>query len=398
MFAARALFTLFVTVAVVSCLGQDAIVQETEFVEKAEVPAVAGTTAGSSGPHETDNGGMVAGDKTATVHAHPTDLHDEETDPELGCPAGETLCQNGVCAAVCSLAGAATQKDGSHYMFQPKPTELKGPPHVEGTVAEYHEEGDNFERAAQGNQVQEIAKAEAAAGLGFASHKITLEEHEEHMQREQNEVEMDMNRAAERAAEYKSDTQKHEAAVDNVNAAKDKVTAQQKRVREAKLTLKAEKKALREAKEYAAKMIGIEQHDRFIMEAAGHTYTQARAHAIASDDKLQEEERETKLKKEFEEAAVVAVRAKAKQIQASVAEEQQKALQAHKRKFKAPKKAAKSAKPAAKKELKDCTHLPKVYSDAGGSCSDCPKWAKKGECKAKEYKKFMAHYCQKSCA
>lgn len=42
--------------------------------------------------------------------------------------------------------------------------------------------------------------------------------------------------------------------------------------------------------------------------------------------------------------------------------------------------------------------LPKVYTDAGGKCADCPKWQKKGECTAPEFKKFMQHYCAGSCA
>merc|ERR1711959_112308 len=48
-------------------------------------------------------------------------------------------------------------------------------------------------------------------------------------------------------------------------------------------------------------------------------------------------------------------------------------------------------------ECSDCTTLPHIYIEAGGKCSDCAKWAAKGQCKQAEYAKFMGHYCAASC-
>lgn len=224
------------------------------------------------------------------------------------------------------------------------------------------------------------------------------------MQREENQVEMKMNEAAEMAAKYKDATQTHDAAFDNVNAAHAKVVAQKKRVDEAKLTLKAEEKSLRQAKIYTAKMVQGEQHDRFLEESAGHVYTDARAAAIAADNALQNIKYQNKMKNRMQKAAIRAVQREAKDMQEEIAKKQaaqekenaKSELQKHKANFKPEQKSI--AKPAANPVLKDCTELPKVYSEAGGSCSDCPKWADKGECTAKEYSKFMAHYCAKSCA
>merc|ERR1711998_580781 len=56
-----------------------------------------------------------------------------------------------------------------------------------------------------------------------------------------------------------------------------------------------------------------------------------------------------------------------------------------------------SAAPVEEETCSDCTTLPQIYIQAGGKCSDCPTWAKAGQCTEAQYSKFMKHYCAKSC-
>merc|ERR1712195_250606 len=205
----------------------------------------------------------------------------------------------------------------------------------------------NFKRSEQADRVQEIEKAEQSAALGFGSHQLALEEHTQHMQAWAQKVEMKMNTAAKKAAEFKKETDEHNTASNNVHLAHTKVVNEDRRVKEAKATLTAELNALQKAKEFMTKQVRIEEHTRFIAEQGGNTYQKARADAIAEDNALQQEKHETEMKD---------------------------------------------------KPLEDCKVLPKVYAAAGGKCADCPKWKAKGECEAGEYKRFMAHYCAASCA
>merc|ERR1711959_550961 len=147
--------------------------------------------------------------------------------------------------------------------------------------------------------------------------------------------------------------------------------------------------ALRKAKEYMTEMVRFEQHARYKAEEAGNRYTKAKAAAIEEDNALQEEKHET------EKVALKAVARKAKLDEEKVQAEQRAALQKHKSEFTH----SKVKKVEHHKGHKhDCKTLPEVYVKAGGKCSDCPKWTKKGECKAAQFKKFMHHYCAGSCA
>lgn len=210
-----------------------------------------------------------------------------------------------------------------------------------------------------------------------------------------------MNAAARKAADFKKATDEHNTASSEVKAAHIKVQHQKERVEEAKATLEAERKALYKAKGFMTKAVRTEEHARYAAEEEGNDYAKAKSAAIAEDNKLQEEKHETKMKEEYEKVALSAVAKKAAEDEKAVEIEQEKAekaeddksvtLQKHKAAFKGKK----VVQPV---ELKDCTTLPKVYADAGGKCSDCPKWKAKGECETTSYKKFMAHYCAASCA
>merc|ERR1711871_1904637 len=87
-----------------------------------------------------------------------------------------------------------------------------------------------------------------------------------------------------------------------------------------------------------------------------------------------------------------AVRKKAEEDEARVAAEQAKVAK------KVSKKNVPLQKLKEKHTPEDCKVLPKIYADAGGKCSDCPKRTEKGECDAPQYSKFMHHYCAGSCA
>merc|ERR1712146_126375 len=106
----------------------------------------------------------------------------------------------------------------------------------------------------------------------------------------------------------------------------------------------------------------------------------------------QEEKHETEMKAEYEKVAMEAVRKKAEEDEAREAAEQAKVAK------KVSKKKVSLQKLKGKHTPEDCKVLPKIYADAGGKCSDCPKWTAKGECDAPQYSKFMHHYCAGSCA
>lgn len=45
----------------------------------------------------------------------------------------------------------------------------------------------------------------------------------------------------------------------------------------------------------------------------------------------------------------------------------------------------------------DCKELPDEYKDKGGSCDDCPDWAKQGRCTQADFQVFMGQFCPASC-
>jgi len=397
MWTAKALFlTLFAIVTLVSCtVTEDGIVQETTFVQKLQPM--------------TTNGGVGPKPETIGASAGPTDQHDDvpKAEGEAGaCDAGMMLCSDGVCATECTLSGdngaANPTSEGLKMNFSPEMHRNPLPPKVAGSASDYEHLETNFKRSEQADRVQEIEKAEQSAALGFGSHQLALEEHTQHMQAWAQKVEMKMNTAAKKAAEFKKETDEHNTASNNVHLAHTKVVNEDRRVKEAKATLTAELNALQKAKEFMTKQVRIEEHTRFIAEQGGNTYQKARADAIAEDNALQQEKHETEMKEEYEKVALSAVAKKAQEDEKAVEIEQQKAQSAHDtlQKHKAAAKELQDGKKEKKedKPLEDCKVLPKVYAAAGGKCADCPKWKAKGECEAAEYKKFMAHYCAASCA
>jgi len=141
-----------------------------------------------------------------------------------------------------------------------------------------------------------------------------------------------------------------------------------------------------------SKMIQIEEDARYKAEYSGQLYEAAKAKAIGEDNALQEELHETAQKEHYRQVALKAVREAAAKDLARTKEE---ALLHHSKK--AAIGAPSATTPAAKATCSDCTTLPHIYVEAGGKCSDCAKWAEKGECHQGEYKKFMSHYCAASC-
>lgn len=330
-------------------------------------------------------GAKTAGDHEAVAHDGPTDAHDEIT-----CAEGEVLCQDGTCALSCDAAQVDTPP-GFKYEFQPNPTTLSQPPNVAGRKDDYEAMAANFHASQVSGEQQAIVNAEQSAGLGFASHDQALAEHEQRLAAKKQEVEKDMNLAAAEAAAFKSATGAHDKSALDVHKAEEEEKAQERVVEEAKKTLAAEEKKLREAKQYVTKMVQIEEDARYKAEYTGQLYEAAKAKAIGEDNALQEELHETAQKENYRRIALKAVRDAAAKDLARTKEE---ALLHHAKKaaIDVPKTPATGSGACS-----DCTTLPHIYVEAGGKCSDCAKWAEKGECKLAEYAKFMGHYCQASC-
>merc|ERR1711990_66211 len=187
-----------------------------------------------------------------------------------------------------------------------------------------------------------------------------------------------MNLAAAAAAAFKSASQAHDQAVTEVKKAQ--------LVEQAKATLKAELAKLKTAKEFVTAKVHSEENARYNAEYKGQLYETAKSKAIGEYNALQEELHETDEKEHFRKVAMAAVKeAAAKEL-----------LRAKKKAFTAPV-ATGSAAPVEEETCSDCTTLPQIYIQAGGKCSDCPTWAKAGQCTEAQYSKFMKHYCAKSC-
>merc|ERR1712159_949191 len=376
------LIALFATIAIASAqLPSDAVVEESvqpfeeEFIQTPEDEDLT---------HQM-HGAKTAASNEAVAHDGPTDAHDEIT-----CAEGEVLCQDGTCALSCDAASVDTPA-GFKYEFKPNPTTLPQPPNVAGRKDDYEAMAANFHASQVAGEQQAIVNAEQSAGLGFASHDQALAEHEQRLAAKKQEVEKDMNLAAAEAAAFKSASAAHDKAALDVKKAQEEEKAQENVVEEAKKTLEAEEKKLREAKRYVSKMVQIEEDARYKAEYTGPLYEAAKAKAIGEDNALQEELHETAQKENYRQIALKAVKDAAAKDLARTKEE---ALEHHK---KAAHEVATGSAAGAKKECKDCTTLPHIYIEAGGKCSDCAKWAAKGQCEQAEYKKFMGHYCAASC-
>jgi len=329
-------------------------------------------------------GAKTPADTEAVAHDGPTDAHDEIT-----CDEGEVLCQDGTCAMSCDAASVDTPA-GFKYEFKPNPTTLPQPPNVAGRQADYEAMASNFHSSQVSGEQQAIVNAEQSAGLGFASHDQALAEHEQRLASKKQEVEKDMNLAAAEAAAFKSATGAHDKSSLDVHKAEEEEKAQENIVKEAKKTLEAEETKLREAKRYVSKMVQIEEDARYKAEYTGQLYEAAKAKAIGEDNALQEELHETAQKEHYRRIALKAVKdAAAKDL----ARTKSAAL------LHSAKKAAIDVPKTKDADAKcvDCTTLPHIYEEAGGKCTDCAKWAAKGECKQAEYAKFMSHYCAASC-
>jgi len=380
------LIALFATIAIASAqLPSDAVVEESvqpfeeEFIQTPEDEDLT---------HQM-HGAKTAASNEAVAHDGPTDAHDEIT-----CAEGEVLCASGTCAIECDPVAVETSigNSGFEYEFKPQPTTLPHAPNVAGREADYTAMASNFHDSQVADDQQSIVNAEQSAGLGFASHDQALAEHEQRLAAKKQEVEKDMNLAAAEAAAFKSASAAHDKAALDVKKSQEEEKAQENVVEEAKKTLEAEEKKLREAKRYVSKMVQIEEDARYKAEYTGQLYEAAKAKAIGEDNALQEELHETAQKEHYRQIALKAVKdAAAKDLERT----KEEALLHHAKKaaIGAPEGSA-AGKP---EECSDCTTLPHIYIEAGGKCSDCAKWAAKGQCQQAEYAKFMGHYCAASC-
>lgn len=381
------LIALFATIAIATCqIPGETVVEES--VEPFEEEFLQ-TPADEKLTHEM-HGATTVNDNEAVAHEGPSDAHDEIT-----CGEGQVMCDSGVCAIDCGAVEVETHigNSGYKYQFKPEPTTLPDAPNVAGREADYQAMASNFHDSQVSDDQQSIVNAEQSAGLGFASHDQALAEHEQRLAAKKQEVEKDMNLAAAEAAAFKAASAAHDKAALDVKKSQEEEKAQDNVVDEAKKTLEAEEKKLREAKRYVSKMVQIEEDARYKAEYTGQLYEAAKAKAIGEDNALQEELHETAQKEHYRQIALKAVKdAAAKDLERTKAE----ALLHHAKKaaIGAPTGSA-AGKPA--ETCSDCTTLPHIYIEAGGKCTDCAKWAAKGQCKQAEYSKFMGHYCAASC-
>merc|ERR1712139_113412 len=341
------------------------------------------------------HGDQVAEENQEDAVTGPTDTHEPIT-----CAEGQVACEDGSCVsdeAECPQAQSMESlkerrfRQGPanyEYTFKPDPNKLDKPPSVAGREEDYEGMAKDYENSQAAAAEEAIVHAEQSAGTAFAAHDFELDSKAQRLNAEKQEVKKDMNIAAAAAASFKKADAGHDKSVLEVQKSLAAEKAQEKVVREAELTLRAEKKRLAEAKKAVSRAEKAEEQARYNAEYEGNQYEEKKATAIHKDDVLQEEIHESDEKEHFRQVAIQAVKAAA---QAELA----KAKAAHK--LVAPKKKIAGGKAVI---LKDCPegHLPEIYVKAGGTCSDCPKWAKKGECGQKEYEKFMSHYCAASCA
>jgi hypothetical protein len=359
------------TFALVQCqVPENAVVQEAEPLVESLVQFDAAEEAKTNLPD-----GVTEADADETLaHAPTNNDHDD-----VSCDVGEVLCPDGSCAAECPKLELQDPSAKYSYTFKPDPTVLSRPPSVAGRKEDYEAQATNALGTQTDMESRAITSAEQSAGLNFASHDAALDQQTQQNAAKKVEVEKLMNIAAAHAADFKSKSAEHDTSVANVKKSKIEEQKQAEVVAQAKATLAAEEANLKKAKEHVTAMENEEQNRRYSAEYAGQQYETAKATAIKADDDLQEQIHETLEKDHFRKVAREAVEKAAKAELAKV----------H---------STKATPAAASTETcADCTTLPAIYTQAGGSCADCADWAKKGECDASEYKQFMGRYCAKAC-
>merc|ERR1711871_715914 len=179
------LIAFFASVTLVSCrLSEDYMVSE-ELVQEPSDDTLA------------MNGGTTVNKDESNAHAGITDMHAKTA----LCAKGQVPCGNGICAENCALLETSgingeKQHDGYDMEFSPDIHSIKGPPKVAGKGGDYQQLEDNHRRAYQVDQTKAIQKAEAAAGLGFGSHQLALDEKASRFQGKEEDVNIKMNEAA----------------------------------------------------------------------------------------------------------------------------------------------------------------------------------------------------------
>lgn len=292
------------------------------------------------------------------------------------------------------------------YEFQPEFRSLAKPPPVTGSQTAYLSKAGSAKQAQVMAEDKEIAAEEQAAALKQAEADSEKAREVQALMNQKNEVKTLMNTAAAAAAAYKTAKQFHDLEVKREKEAEEAEAAQLKIVKEAEATLAHQKAILNEKKEGVSKAKADEMHSRFKAEFKGHQYTKARDAAIKADNDYRQTEHEEVKKQKFREVAEKAV---AKEAKREAAEEEESAKAAGDSiteediKSEGGDGSIGAAEPTSTPKASgsagcsDCTQLPDLYANAGGSCDDCAEWAEKGQCDAGDYKDFMSQYCAKSC-
>jgi len=324
------------------------------------------------------------------------------------CPAGNVRCYDGSCSPTCTNAGASPR-----YMeeYRVHPTEIPAPPEVAGSAQAYEQQATNYHAQEDAADYSAITHAEVAQGLADAAQDSKEAERAEEISAEKAKVETEFNQAAAKAADYKEKAHEDDLAIMKVKQARITEQEQEKVVEEAKKTLAAEEQKLKMDHQMVLNAESDEQHAKYTAEWAGQQYTQAKTTAIADDNRLKEQEHETMQEQHYREVARAAVVAEAEREAAAA-----QAAAAAANPPVAPVKVVPAATvvepvaqgsaanttdvkttPAKTVTCQDCTTLPPMYSNQGGSCSDCPTWASEGMCTKPSFKLFMSHYCAASC-
>jgi len=213
---------------------------------------------------------------------------------------------------------------------------------------------------------------------------------EEQAEAEKHLVTKLMNKAAGHAKQFEEATKVHDDAKAKLNEARKVDKEQELNVKEAEKMVEKEKKARKKTQMKVKEAGKTAQKLKYKAEYKGSEYKEAKEAAVQADKDLHHRQRQNEEQEYFAKVAEEAVKKAAEQKKRN--EQQINAdVQADAVKLKA-------ANPAATVDLKDCTTLPKQYTEKGGKCSDCPDWARMRRCEQADFKVFMNKFCAKSCA
>lgn len=286
-------------------------------------------------------------------------------------------------------ADSNTGVQGTHA-FNPTYKTVGKTPHVAGSQQEFDK------RMTQAEQDQSAANNESqtaqdqAAALDIAKRVSAEHQQEELKHAMELKVTKLMNKAAGDAKKFESATRAHDDAVTSLSHYEKLDKQQAKNVEDVEKMLEKEKKARQGTRAAVKKAQGHEQSLRYKAQYSGHAYTESKDAAIAADEEFHRKKKQEQEKEYFAKVAEQAV-AKAAAEKLSADDQIKKtaendAIEAN---------AVDANLQAVDKP--DCKELPDEYKHEGGSCDDCPDWAKQGRCTDDRYQVFMKKFCPASC-